>query len=334
MRAWAGVKFLNYKTREEWLALRKSLGIGGSEAAAVLGLSPYSCAAQVFYEKLGFSPQRKSNLAMIIGNEDENKIAKLWSFYDPERGVDSIPINYEANNVIRKPLKLNRIVVNTKYPQLFSSTDRLFYDEHGNRCLLELKTIRHWESKRWESGVPIHYLVQVQHYMLVLGVSYSELAILEANESMTILPFEPSKNVQETIITRCGEFYEDLQKARKILAEGGGELDIQHLVPGPDGSDAYTSFLAEKYKDPTQDRELVVEAGDEDYRILKEYLALEKELDKYKVQAELRQQMLKERMAEIPVLDFKEYGRITWRQDKNGRRAFKKSIKEESLLGM
>lgn len=333
MRAWAGVKFLNYKNREEWLAIRKSLGVGGSEAAGVLGLSPYTCAAQVFYEKLGLAPERKSNLAMIIGNEDENKIAKLWSFYDPERGVDSIPINYEANNVIRKPIKLNRIVVNKNYPQLFSSTDRLFYDEHSNRCLLELKTIRHWESKRWESGVPIHYLVQIQHYMLVLGVSYSELAILEANESMNILPFEASKNIQETIVTRCGEFYEDLQKARAIIAQGGGEMDIQHLVPGPDGSDAYTNFLTEKYRNPNPDPELVVEANDYDYQLLKEYLALEKEMDKFRSQAELRQQMLKERMGEIPVLDFKEYGRITWRPDKNGRRSFKKSIREESLLG-
>lgn len=31
-----------YKDKQEWLALRRKLGIGGSDAGAVLGFNPYN----------------------------------------------------------------------------------------------------------------------------------------------------------------------------------------------------------------------------------------------------------------------------------------------------
>ena len=40
-------------TREEWLEARKS-GIGGSDAASVLGLNPYKSSVSVFMEKLDY----------------------------------------------------------------------------------------------------------------------------------------------------------------------------------------------------------------------------------------------------------------------------------------
>lgn len=334
MKPWSNLRFLAFANREDWLAQRKELGVGGSESAAVLGLSPYSCAAQVFYEKLGLARSRKfTSLPMIIGNEDEDKIARLWSHYDADKGVESIPVNYEAGKVIRRPNKLSRIIVNPDMPYLFANPDRLF-KQGKQRAILEIKTINHWEAQKWESGVPIHYIVQIQHYMMVCKVKYAELAILESNSRIDVIPFETSKEIQQRIQDKCQQFWTDVTAARRILAEGGHELDIQHLVPPPDGSEAYTEFLKEKYRDGVKDTEAVVSATDADLTNLAEYLMLRDEQDALQRQVALREQMLRERLGDAPVLDFGEnFGRVTWKADKNGKRTFKISgVRKDAVL--
>lgn len=335
MRLWKGAKFLSHNNREEWLAIRKTLGIGGSESAAILGLSPYSCAAQVFYDKLGFNKPRPSSLPMIIGIEDEDKIAKLWSHYEPQIGFESIARNYDAKRVIRKPMKFNKIVVNEKYPFLFGNVDRLFMNGK-DRSILEMKTINHWEANKWESGVPIHYVIQIQHYMLVFEAKYAELAILEANSQFTVVPFEPSPAIHERIIAKCHDFWELIKEAQAILDKGGSELDIQHLVPGPDGSDAYTEFLKDKYGDSVKEPDAIVTATTEDLVNLKAMLETQKQIEEMQHKMNLYEQQLRARITETPILDFgDQYGRVTWRPDKNGRRIFRtNSVKKDAVLSL
>lgn len=324
---------MSFSTLDEWLAKRREIGVGGSESAAILGLSPWSCSAKVFYEKLGLAPEKKSSLPMIIGHEDEDKIARLWSYYDVNQGIESIPINYERKNVIRKPHKLSRILINPKYPFLFANPDRLFF-EGKKRSVLELKTINHWEAQKWESGVPIHYIVQIQHYMLVCDVEYAELAILEANSRIDIIPFERSPEIQERLIEKCQAFWNDVVEARKILDAGGMELDIQHLVPPPDGSDAYTEFLKDKYKEGGKEIDAVTSATLDDLDNLRQYLIYKQHSEELARNLALYEQKLRERIAETPVLDFGErIGKITWKADKNGKRTFKvNGVKKEAVL--
>lgn len=336
MRPWGGLEFISFDNREDWLAQRQRIGIGGSETASILGLSPYSCSAQVFYEKLGFASKKFTSLAMIIGNEDEDKIARLWSHYDPNTGVESIPMNYQVGKVIRKPMKINRIIRDPKYPYLFANPDRLFKNGK-HRAILEIKTINHWEAQKWESGVPIHYIIQIQHYMLVCGVQYAELAILESNSKIDVIPFEPSKEIQERIIDACSKFWDSITEARRILDAGGMEMDVQHLVPPPDGSDAYTDFLKEKYRDGAKDVDTVVHATEDDLHDLQQYLSYKQHYEELARTMQLHEQNLRSRMGEYPVLDFGDrYGKITWRSDKNGKRTFKMAgiRKDEVLSGV
>lgn len=334
MRPWGGLEFVKFANKADWLAQRKLLGVGGSESAAILGLSPYSCAAQVFYEKLGLTSKMKgTSLPMIIGLEDEDKIARLWSHYDADIGIDSIPLNYEAKKVIRKPMKLDRIIKNPSYPALFANPDRLFKNG-SSRAILEIKTINHWESQKWESGVPIHYIVQIQHYMLVCKVQYAELAILEANNKIDVIPFEPSKEIQQRIVEKCSDFWNDIQEARRILEAGGMELDVQHLVPPPDGSEAYTEFLKERYKDGGSNPDEVVSASENDLWVLSELLTLKEQQEALMRELSLREQHLRDAMGNAPVLEFGDrYGRVTWRADKNGKRTFKLSgVRKDEVL--
>ena len=334
MKPWSGLEFVNFNNHEDWLEQRQRIGVGGSESASILGLSPYSCSAQVFYQKLGLASKKHTSLAMIIGNEDEDKISRLWSHYDANIGIDSIPLNYQAKNVIRKPMKLSRIIRNPKYPYLFANPDRLF-KQGKDRAVLEIKTINHWEAQKWESGVPIHYIIQIQHYMLVCEVKYAELAILESNSKIDVIPFETSREIQERIIEKVNSFWNDVIEARKILDAGGIELDIQHLVPSPDGSSAYTEFLKDRYKESTPNEEQqIVTASMDDFGNLAEFIKLKQEQEELERKISLREQLLRERMAEAAVLDFGDkVGKITWRSDKNGKRTFKTAgIRKDIVL--
>lgn len=63
---------LNYKpnvfvntenlTEDEWLAYRRK-GIGGSDVASALGLSPYRTKRELYYDKIGVEP--------VIPDEDK-----------------------------------------------------------------------------------------------------------------------------------------------------------------------------------------------------------------------------------------------------------------------
>ena len=51
--------------REDWLEYRR-LGIGGSDAAAVLGISPFQTGRDLYYDKL----------KIVSANDDDNWVAK------------------------------------------------------------------------------------------------------------------------------------------------------------------------------------------------------------------------------------------------------------------
>ena len=54
-------------SREDWLDYRR-LGIGGSDAAAIMGVSPFATIRDLYFDKIGVTP--------VIEEEEENWVAK------------------------------------------------------------------------------------------------------------------------------------------------------------------------------------------------------------------------------------------------------------------
>lgn len=138
------------QTREEWLAERKS-GIGGSDAAAILGLSPWATPVTVWLDKTGRSAEKEETEAMRIGTELEDFVARR---YMDETG--------------RTVQRYNRMV---HRGCLLGNFDRLVVPdgekvashmgEVRTDTVLECKT----SSREWDGEVPLYYQTQVQHYM-------------------------------------------------------------------------------------------------------------------------------------------------------------------------
>lgn len=137
------------QTREEWLAERKS-GIGGSEAAAILGLSHWTTPVQVWLDKTGRAEPKEETEAMRIGTELEDFVARRYC-QETGRTVQRF------NRMIHKGCLLgnfDRLVV----PDGEKVASHM--GEVRTDTLLECKT----SSREWDGEVPPYYLVQVLHY--------------------------------------------------------------------------------------------------------------------------------------------------------------------------
>ena len=153
-------------SREEWLQARRST-IGGSEAAAIVGASPYLDNVQLWEIKTGRrQPADLSENALVkYGTEAEKYLRELFRLDHPEYKVF-----YEPGNLF----------TNDAYPWAHASLDGWIEDEHGRRGILEIKTATIQSAagwQKWDHRLPNNYFVQVIHYMAVYGADF---AILKA----------------------------------------------------------------------------------------------------------------------------------------------------------
>ncbi len=153
------------QTQEEWLAERR-LGIGGSDAASVLG-EKYGCPRALFLDKTGVEPD-------YFHTEGELNLFR--------RGHALEPI-CAARFVEETGMRVRRMAarVSQNRPWMRVNVDRciLSVDEDGPGYL-ECKTANESVFADMQAhGMPEHYILQVQHGLSVTGWKWGEFAILE-----------------------------------------------------------------------------------------------------------------------------------------------------------
>ncbi|MGI6117803.1 MAG: lambda-exonuclease family protein [Bilifractor sp.] len=158
------IELKTYMTREDWLHHRR--GIGGSDAAAVLGISPWKTNVQLWEEKTyRKNPPDISNKAVVrYGTEAEKYLRGLFALDYPEYEV-----GYAENNA----------VFNSDLPFAHASLDGwLTEKETGRKGILEIKTTNITSgmlADRWNEQIPMHYMAQVVHYFIVTGFDFAYL---------------------------------------------------------------------------------------------------------------------------------------------------------------
>ena len=151
-------------SREEWLKARAG-SIGGSDAAAVLGLSPHMTNVELWEIKTGRrEPKDLSDVPVVAyGTKAEEYLRNLFRLDFPEYTV-----MYEPNN----------FVTNGAYPGCHVSLDGRLYDQAGRLGVLEIKTAKIQsaaQKKKWDDGIPQHYYIQLLHEMLITGAEFAVL---------------------------------------------------------------------------------------------------------------------------------------------------------------
>jgi putative phage-type endonuclease len=159
------VELTQLNSREEWLKARK--GIGGSDAASILGMNPWRDNVELWEIKTGRREQEdiSEKPAVIYGTEAEEHLRELFRLDYPH-----FKVNYVDNNMWK----------NDKMPWAHASLDGWLTDPDGRKGILEIKTTtiqRSTQKEKWQEQIPQNYYIQLLHYLLVTEF---EFAILKA----------------------------------------------------------------------------------------------------------------------------------------------------------
>ena len=292
-------------SKEQWLEARKC-GIGGSDVASILGLNPYKSSVSVYIEKVDYihgvsmsdkningckkdSSNEEVNYRMELGNKLEDFVANEFS----------LKTGLKVRNV-------NGILKNDKYPFAIANIDRAVV---GEKAFLECKVTNSYSKKVWQMGVPIHYQIQVNHYMAVTGATHCYVAALIGNEELIIHRIDRDEEIIDEIMKLEAMFWD-----KCIL---GGE------IPAPDGSLDYSIVLQGLYKD-SKDEELILFEQEKLLDRYDEITAIYKEIE---VERKKIEQYIQVQMKEYEV-GFIGDRRITWKKQSRNTIDTKKLKKE------
>lgn len=254
-------------THDEWLALRRT-GIGGSDAGAIMGVSPYKGAFSVWADKQGKLPPLEDNEAMRQGRDLEDYVARRFA---------------EASGLrVRHEYSMLRSV---EHPCMLADIDRRII---GERAGLECKTSRDITMARYRNGeYPMEYYCQCLHYLAVTGWDCWYLAVLVYGTDLLIY-----KICRDEVM----DDIEALIKAEEAFWDNHMVLDVP---PAPDALDSTAAALGSVY--PHEDGTTLCADQDAD-QALTDLAALKAQKRALDRQITERENQIKAAMGEAEVL--------------------------------
>ena len=198
---------------DEWKALRKGY-IGGSDAAAVVGLNPFTSPWSLWAEKTGAVEAFDGNLATEVGTYLEAFVAKK---FEAETGKSVRRCNFS--------------LVNDLFPWAIANIDREIVGEDAG---LEIKTTSEMNTRRFKNGeFPEQYYAQCVHYLAVTGKARWYLAVLIGNRDFRIFLIERDEDEIAALMGAEEMFWDKYVKG--------------NTPPPADGTPATTEAMASMY---------------------------------------------------------------------------------------
>lgn len=195
------------QSREDWLRERRS-GLGGSDAAAVLGISPWTTPLELYLRKRGELPEKDIGERGYWGTVLEEAVADRWASLNG-----------------RRIERVKRILRHPDHHWMLGNIDRAVWSD-GRRPIaranalririrqgLEVKTAGHFARDEWVDGesdlVPMHYTAQVMHYIAITGAECWHVACLIGGQEYVQRVIERDDELIRDLIDREQEFWAD-----------------------------------------------------------------------------------------------------------------------------
>lgn len=201
-------------SQTEWLDIRKQ-GIGGSDAAAICGLSRWKSPMELWLEKTGQIEPEKAGEAAYWGQIMEPIIREEFS--------------------IRTGLKikpLNTMLQHKRFPFMLANLDGIVIDPKRGQGVFEAKTAGLYSMNEWNDSLPDEYAIQVQHYLAVTNLPYACVAVLIGGNKFKWLHLERDDAAIDIIIQLESRFWKAVET---------------RTPPPMDGSRASTELLNRLY---------------------------------------------------------------------------------------
>ena len=229
----ASTKDMKY---QEWLEYRRR-GIGGSDVAAVCGLSKWRSPMEVWLDKTGQIEPKPAGEAAYWGTIMEPIIRQEF-----------------ADRTGFKIRQVNAILQHKRFKFMQANIDGIVADPNLGEGIFEAKTASAYRAAEWEQGVPDEYALQVQHYMAVTGLPFAWIAVLIGGNQFVWRLIERDEAIIDLLIQMESRFWK--------LVETG-------VAPEVDGTHASTELLNRLY--PFSKSKQIIELPGHAGPLIKEY---------------------------------------------------------------
>lgn len=259
--------------RQEWLEERKK-SIGGSDAAAVIGLNSYVTPYMLWTDKTNRLPEKEDSEAMRQGRDLEEYVAKRFC-------------KITGKKVRRK----NQIIKNEKYPFAHANIDREIV---GEKAGLECKTTSALNMKKFKNGeYPDQYYVQCVHYMAVTGYKKWYLAVLIFGQDFKIFEIERDESEIESLMAAEKDFWENYV--------------MKDIPPKVDGLSPTTKAINTIFPGGEEGAVQIINES-----AILQYYALTKQIKELTAQRELFEQQIKEELGDTEEGTYQNYV-VNWK---------------------
>ena len=209
---------------EEWKDLR-SRYIGGSDAAAVVGLNSYSSPYSLWAEKTGRLSGFDGNLATEVGTFLEEFVAQKF-----------------AEVTGKKVRRANHSFFNSDYPWAIANIDREIVGEDAG---LEIKTTDSLNLKKFKNGeYPEHYYVQCVHYLAVTGCKKWYLAVLVLGEGFYYFEIERDEGEINALMESEEAFWKYVESKTPPATDGMTSTTDTITILYPESNGETVNLLA------------------------------------------------------------------------------------------
>ncbi len=199
----------------------RKLGLGATDCAVVMGLSPYKTRYELFLEKTGQMEDTPilSDDRLHLRHAHEETIAREYA---------------RRNNV--KLRRVNQTVHHKRLPFMFCNLDRVII---GQKKIVECKSSSGFMRFTWgESGTdeaPIYYILQVQHQIACADYDDADIAALIDIDDYRIFSQPRNEKVIKKIEEASERFWIDHVLAN-VAPEATNRNDLKLMYPMNNGN--------------------------------------------------------------------------------------------------
>ncbi len=275
--------------------------IGGSEIGTLLGLNPYQTPMDLFMRKLNLIEPEPDNEFKKWGRDAEHVLARRYARETGAVLLPSVDEGFDHKNPMIHP----------QYPFWTGTPDRLI-DPDG---LLEIKIVGERASYLFgeapDGEIPESYLVQIHWYLGLTNRKYADLAVQISNREYRVYRINRDLALEDNLMEAAQDFLNN------------------HLIPGIppriDASESSRTYLHKIFPRET-----------EDWLESNHGINLWAEMLR-QARADIKIEQLREAKAENKLKELigshigvqGDWGRISWKANKNGLRIFRPVFKDE-----
>lgn len=220
-------------SREDWLSVRKT-GIGGSDAAAAVGLSPYMSPLELWMIKTG----RDADLPKPDPEDTTDPV--YWGTL-----LEPVVAAAYTKQTGRRVRRINAVLRHPSIPWMLANSDREVIGA-ADVSILECKTAGEFGARLWREGVPEYVQIQVQHQLAVTGKHAADVAVLLCGQTLEVHRIVRDDALITQLIELEAAFWHYVDTDTPPSADGSESADraLRCLYPGTGGTVDFTDDRA------------------------------------------------------------------------------------------